>query len=379
MSAAPAIDAVIIGPAHPYRGGIADTNEAMARAFQVAGKQCAIVTFTLQYPSVLFPGKTQFSSDPKPDSLRIVRLINSLNPITWWRTARWINKHQPEVVVIRYWLPFLGPCFGFIASLIAKRTKVVGLCDNVIPHEHRAMDQRFTSYFMSKCDAFMALSKAVKSDLDTLSDKPNTYFPHPINDQLGPLVPKAKARERLGLDAAGKYILFFGFVRHYKGLDLLLRAMAESSIPADVKLIIAGEFYDDPATYHQLIDQLKLNDRVVLRNDFIPSEEVPNYFCAADLVTQTYRTATQSGITQMALHFEVPALVTRVGGLDEFVDEGKTGLFASTEPASIAASIAQFFQSDASEMQRHIQAAKKSYAWSSFVDHFYKFVATLKA
>jgi len=365
---------VIVGPAHPFRGGIADTNEAMCRAFIQAGHETELVTFTVQYPSMFFPGKTQFSNDQAPDGMKINRWIHSFNPFNWTGATQKILKLNPDVVIIRYWLPLMAPCLGSIALLLGKKVKIIGLTDNVIPHEKRMLDKLFTTYFMLGCDAFLALSKSVKKDIESLTDKPSSYFPHPINDQLGELIPKSESRQRLNLDQSGKYLLFFGFIRKYKGLDLLLEAMGDRRLAElNIKLIVAGESYESMDEYHQIIEKHGMKERVVLRNDFIPSEEVAAYFCAADLVTQTYRSATQSGITQMALHFNVPALITKVGGLDEFLIEGKTGLFSTVDPNNIADQIVRFFELDAMQFETSIKEEKKRFSWSAFVDHFNSF------
>ena len=365
---------VIVGPAHPFRGGIADTNEAMCRAFIQAGHETELVTFTVQYPSMFFPGKTQFSNDQAPDGMKINRWIHSFNPFNWTGATQKILKLNPDVVIIRYWLPLMAPCLGSIALLLGKKVKIIGLTDNVIPHEKRMLDKLFTTYFMLGCDAFLALSKSVKKDIESLTDKPSSFFPHPINDQLGELIPKSEARQRLNLDQSGKYLLFFGFIRKYKGLDLLLEAMGDRRLAElNIMLIVAGESYESMDEYHQIIEKHGMKERVVLRNDFIPSEEVAAYFCAADLVTQTYRSATQSGISQMALHFNVPALITKVGGLDEFLIEGKTGLFSTVDPNNIADQIVRFFELDAMQFETSIKEEKKRFSWSAFVDHFNSF------
>lgn len=367
---------IIIGPAHPYRGGIADTNEAMCRAFIRAGHDAEIITFSMQYPEFLFPGKTQYSTDPAPGDLKISRMINSLNPFNWISVASKIKSRKADVVIIRYWLPLMSPALGSIAHLIKGRVKVVGMTDNVIPHEKRALDSLFTKYFMSGCHAFMALSKSVKRDLESLTKKPSDYFPHPINDQLGDIVSKTEARQKLGLDLDQQYLLFFGFVRKYKGLDLLLNAMAEPALNSlHLKLIVAGEFYEDEAFYRDEINRLGLTDQVIIISDFIPASDVGLYFCACDLVSQTYRSATQSGITQMALHFEKPVLVTRVGGLDEFVFDNETGYFADVDAQSIAASIAKFFDGDTERMHESIKAQKGRFSWDEFVSRFETFVS----
>jgi len=365
---------VIIGPAHPFRGGIADTNEAMARAFQRDGNEVTLVTFTVQYPDLLFPGKTQYSTDPAPAGLDIRRWIHSFNPFNWIAAARKIKGLNPDVVIIRYWLPFLAPCFGSIARLLPKRIKIIGLTDNVIPHEKRFMDALFTWYFMGGCNGFMALSSSVLKDLNALSKLPSTYFPHPINDQLPAPIDKQVARERLQLDAKGIYLLFFGFIRKYKGLDLLLEALGDERLASKgVQLIVAGESYGSMDEYFTIIERHKMEDRVVLKTEFIPSEDIGLYFSAADLVTQTYRTATQSGITQMALHFDRPALITRVGGLDEIIVEGRTGLFSTTDPADIAKQIDFFLTQDQNAYTDAIKVEKKRFSWDAFVGHFNTF------
>ncbi|MEX2596823.1 MAG: glycosyltransferase [Salibacteraceae bacterium] len=362
---------VVLGPAHPFRGGIADTNEAMARAFKNQGHSVDLITFSVQYPSFLFPGKSQFSDEPAPKELKIHRWMHSMNPFSWIKTAIKINKMKPDVVIIRYWLPLMAPCLGTIAWLLNGSVKVIGLTDNVIPHEKRALDKALTKYFMAHCDAFMALSKAVEDDLKSLTDKPTSYFPHPINDQLGTPVEITEAKLHLGLKAEDTFLLFFGFIRRYKGLDLLLEAMADERIKAlGLKLIIAGESYESMDLYSLIIDKHKLNDNVILQNKFIPASEVPYYFGATDLVTQTYRSATQSGITQMALHFEVPALITKVGGLNEFIVEGRTGLFCEPNPESIANAILEFFAMDHEPFKKAIREEKQRFSWNAFVDHF---------
>lgn len=361
----------ILGPAYPFRGGIADTNEALARAMQKAGWNVQLITFTLQYPSFLFPGETQYKEGPAPKGLNIKRMISSVNPLTWFNTAKYINLQKPDLVVIRYWLPFMAPCLGLIARL--SRFQVVGITDNVIPHESSILHALFTPFFLSSCDKLMALSESVEQDLKSLSNKPTTFYPHPINDQFDPKIPKAEARKRLNLQDSDRIILFFGFVRKYKGLDLLIDSMAQKAFPQNVKLIIAGEFYDNPEEYNQLIERYNLADRVIVHNRFISDEDIPAFFCAADLVTQTYRTATQSGITQMALHYEIPVLVTRVGGLDEFVEEGKTGLFAEVEASDIAKKIRSFFDADQMDMVENIRLTKEKYSWDTFVHQLNQF------
>ncbi|MCI0750937.1 MAG: glycosyltransferase, partial [Flammeovirgaceae bacterium] len=265
---------LILGPAFPYRGGIADTNEALCRALLRIHHDSSIITFTFQYPSFLFPGKTQYSVEPAPPGLTISRLINSINPFNWIGVAKKINELQPDLIVIRYWIPFLAPCFGTIARLLRKKIEVVGLCDNIIPHEPRFYDPYLTRYFINSCNKFITLSQTVYHELRTFTKKPCVVIPHPINDQLEKKVDKPEARKKLGLDEEGEYVLFFGLVRKYKGLDLLMAALNDEQLRSrNVKLIIAGEFYDDPEIYLRMIRQSKLEDHVLIHNQFIAASD----------------------------------------------------------------------------------------------------------
>ncbi len=361
---------LIIGPAYPYRGGIADTNESLCRALLARGEDASIITFTVQYPEYLFPGKTQFSSEQKPGDLSIIRMINSINPVNWLTTARKINKINPDIVVFRYWIPFLSPALGTIARFLKKDIIKIALCDNVIPHEHFTGSNILTSYFIKSFDGFVTLSKAVLKELDQFTGKPRIYFPHPINDNLGEKIDRNEARKFLKLNPDGRYILFFGLVRKYKGLDLLLKAMGDDAIEkSNVKLIVAGEFYDSPEDYYDIIDEYNISDRVIIRNEFIPATEIKYYFSAVDLVTQTYHTASQSGVTQIAYNFDCPILVTDVGGLSETVLHNKTGYVTSKEPREIAKYIVDFFENKRySLFSENIKAEKSKYSWDAFAE-----------
>lgn len=363
---------IIVGPAFPLRGGIANFNEALCRAMNKAGFDTSIYSFSLQYPGFLFPGKTQYDTGSGPTDIQIHTRINSINPFNWLKVASEIRAEKPDLVIFRYWLPFMGPCLGTIARRVKKggKTKVIAITDNVIPHEKRPGDSAFTRYFIKQCDGFIAMSRAVLNELSafTQSDK-KVFLPHPIYDIFGEKLAKDKALEHLGLNKNDKHILFFGFIRKYKGLDLLLNAMADERLKAmDIKLIIAGEYYEDPAYYEQIIAEKGLKNKVILRTEYIPSEQVRYYFCAADLVAQPYRTATQSGVTQIAYHFERPMLVTDVGGLAEIVPNNKVGYVTEVDPRSIANAIHDFYSSD-KEMAFSTATAeeKKRFQWSSFV------------
>ncbi|RFM25611.1 glycosyltransferase [Deminuibacter soli] len=362
---------VIISPAHPLRGGIAASGERLARQLQQDGHQVTIFTFSLQYPGFMFPGTTQYSSEPAPAGLNIRVCINSINPFNWISTGLQLKRLRPDVIIVRYWLPLMGPCLGTILRIARsnRHTKVVCLADNVKPHEKRAGDKPFTRYFMQPVDAFVTMSDKVLRDLREFTQKKAALVNHPIYDQFGELLPKTQAREHLQLDANDKIILFFGFIRQYKGLDLLLRAMATDAVRnAGIKLLVAGEFYDDANTYHQLISELNIGDRVLLHTDFIPDSEVKYYLCATDFVAQPYRNATQSGVTPLAYHFEKPMLVTNVGGLPDTVPDGKVGVVTAPEPLAIANGILRLYQLGEQHFLPYLKEEKKKYSWKTLAD-----------
>jgi len=339
----------------------------MAEVLQQQGHEVTIYSFSLQYPSFLFPGKSQFTDEPAPAHLNIKTVINSINPINWLKVGNMIAKAGPDLVIVRYWLPFMGPGLGTILRRIKKNrhSRILCIADNVIPHEHRPGDKQFTQYFLKPVDTFITMSKDVLRDLKSFTHKTSIFTPHPLYDNYGMPLSKEVARGKLGLAPDGRYLLFFGFIRKYKGLDLLLEAMKDQRIKAaGIQLIIAGEFYDDRAAYEPLLTELK--DSVKLFTDFIPNEEVRYYFSAADLVVQPYRTATQSGITQVAYHFEKPMIVTNVGGLHEVVPDGKTGFVTTTQPEKIADAVIRFFNDPITDLQQNLLAEKKKYSWEVF-------------
>ena len=361
---------VIIGPAHPLRGGLATFDQRLAHALQDQGHKVMICSFSLQYPSFLFPGTSQFTDEPAPEGLDIRSWINSVNPLNWIRVGNRLKNMRPDLVIVRYWLPFMGPALGTILRRVRanRHTRILCIADNINPHEKRPGDKQFTAYFMKPVDAFVTMSRQVLSDLQQLSSKPAAFSPHPLYDNFGPGVSKEEACRRLGLDAQQRYLLFFGFIRRYKGLDLLLEAMADPRIrDMGLKLLVAGEFYEDRAPYDALIERLGLQDQLQLCTDFVPNSEVRYYFSAADLVVQPYKNATQSGITQVAYHFEKPMVVTNVGGLAEHVPDGKVGLVTEPRPEAIADAIVRFYEQPIEGLARQLQEQKKLYSWETFI------------
>lgn len=362
---------IIIGPAHPYRGGIANFNNSLAKAYKENGDDVQVFSFKLQYPSFLFPGKTQYEDSDPPKDIKIRSIINSISPWNWFNVVRAINKENPDYLVIRYWLPFMAPCLGTIARLVNSNIKILAITDNIIPHEKRFGDFSLTKYFVKSCDAFLTLSASVLDDLlKFTTSKEKIFIPHPIYDQFGEKIEKNTALANLDLNSEDKHLLFFGFVRKYKGLDLMLHAMSDKRVKElGVKLIVAGEFYDNIEDYTSLINELDIESNVILRSDFIDESDVKNYFCASDMITQTYRTATQSGVTQIAYHFERPMLVTNVGGLAEIVPNNKVGYVTTQNPDDIADAIIDFYSNNREEeFVNNVCVEKSRFSWQSLID-----------
>ena len=364
---------VIVGPAHPLRGGGMSTfNERLAKAYGDRGDDVEVFSFSLQYPSFLFPGKSQFTDEPAPQGLRIRSTINSINPLSWVRTGNIIRKFSPDLVIFRYWIPFMGPALGTIARRIRKNklTRIIAITDNVIPHEHRPGDRAFTKYFLKPVHAFLTMSQAVMNDLNLFdTQKPRALCLHPLYDNYGEPLSRSRALELLHLLPENKYILFFGLVRKYKGLDILLQALASPILDhLPIKLIVAGEFYDDVESYRNMVEDLGLKAKVIMPNTFIPNAEVVRYFSAADLVVQPYRDATQSGVTQVAYHFDKPMIVSNVGALPEMVPDGKAGYVVAPEAAAIAEAIRKYFDGNMeATFTEGVKSEKKKYSWEVFL------------
>ena len=369
---------VIIGPAHPLRGGLATFNQRLAKEFITEGHDCSIYSFSLQYPAFIFPGTTQYTDEPAPENLTIRTVINSVNPFNWIKIGNRLKKERPDIIIVRFWLPLMGPALGTILRRVRKNkhTKIVCIADNVIPHEKRFGDKPFTKYFLKSCDAFITMSEKVMSDLrlfvpkDSFGEKtkPAQLVSHPLYDNFGAILSKQEARNKLKINNSELIILFFGFIRKYKGLDLLLEAMADERIKkAGIKLLVAGEFYEDEKPFHEQIEKLGIKDQLILRTDFIPDSEVKYYLCGADAVIQPYRNATQSGVTPLAYHFEKPMVVTNVGGLPTLVPHEKVGLVVEPNPTGIAEGILRFYQLGEDYFIPHLRKEKQKYSWANLV------------
>ncbi|HRO84290.1 MAG TPA: glycosyltransferase [Niabella sp.] len=364
---------IILGPGYPLRGGGLTTfNHRLCKEFQAMGHDCEIWSFSLQYPSILFPGKTQFSEEPAPEGINIQSKINSINPLNWFKTGNQLRKEKPDVVVVRYWLPFMGPALGTILRRVKKNkhTKVICIADNVIPHEKRPGDSLFTKYFIKACDGFITMSEKVMSDLRKFDKlKPASLVQHPLYDNFGDIISKEAARTHLRLPMDEKIILFFGFIRKYKGLDQLLEAFAEIKPQiSNLKLLVAGEFYEDEKPYQDLIGKLNIKDDLILHTHFINDSEVKYYLCASDVLVQPYKNATQSGVTPLAYYFEKPMIVTNVGGLAALVPNEKCGIVTEPNPESIAAGIRKFYELGEEHFIPHLRSEKKKYSWSNIVN-----------
>ena len=368
----------ILGTAWPYRGGLAAFNERLARQFVSEGDEVEVLTFTMQYPDFLFPGKTQYSDSPKPADLSICRTMNSIDPASWVRTANRIAALKLDLLVVKFWTPQMAPCLGSIARFARKQgVKVVSVLDNVIPHEKHFYDATLVRYFINSVDGFVAMSESVRQDcLKFLPSERHSCVllsPHPLYDNFGASVNRDEACRMLDLPADKTLLLFFGFIRDYKGLDLLLKAYAKALVGhPDLRLVVAGEFYNNAQQYKDLEQALGLAGKVIWRSDFIPDDTVRIYFSASDLVVQPYKSATQSGVTQIAYHFEKPMLVTDVGGLAEIVPDGRVGYVCRVDEDDIAAAIGRFAGMDTAQREAafagNIKAEKRKYAWSTMTD-----------
>lgn len=369
---------VILGTAWPYRGGLAAFNERLAKQFVTEGHDVEVVTFTLQYPSFLFPGKTQYSNEIAPEGLKIVQEINSCNPWSWIKVGRRLKNEVPDLVISCYWMAFFAPCYGIIEKIVRSngKTKCIALVHNMIPHEPSVLDKLLAPFYVKQNDGFVALSDSVVKDIASLDkeNKPKTFSPHPVYDHYGDKMDKKEACKALGLDEEKNYMLFFGLVRAYKGLDWLLDAFGKvKGELTNLQLIIAGEFYEDEEKYRKQILDKGLTSRVILKNEFIADADLRKYFGAADLIVQPYKTATQSGVTQVAFHFEKPCLVTNVGGLGEIIHHGKMGYAVEPRVEAIAASLLDYYQNDRQEaFTRYLIKEKELYGWNIMAQAFYR-------
>ena len=343
-------------------------------SLRARGHETHAVTFTRQYPKLLFPGRTQFETGAEPE--RVVpaeRLIDSVNPVSWYGTARRIARDGTDVAIFKYWMPFFAPAFGTIARLLARRgIKPVVVVDNALPHERRPGDFALGRYFFRSMAGCVVMSDAVSRDMDRLGVTAQREFAaHPVYDVFGKSEDRAGAREALGLPADAPVLLFFGFVRRYKGLHVLLDSMAQvvEKLP-EVRLVIAGEFYDDERPYREKIATTGLAGHVIVHPRYVPKDEVALYFAAADVVVQPYVSATQSGVAQVAFQFDKPLITTDVGGLGEVVPHEIAGLIVPPEDSgALAEAIQRFFAEDlARNLSEGVRRHKQKFGWDRLLD-----------
>ena len=368
---------IILSTAYPLRGGIAHFVGLLYKQL-LQENEVKVITFKRQYPSILFPGKSQLETGDTTEKIDSEILVDSVNPLNWIKVGLKIKKEKPDLLIFKYWMPFFAPCFGTISRIAKKNsvTKVLTICDNVIPHERKPGDIVFTKYFFKAVDYFVLLSEKVRKDLLSINTaSKNRILPHPIYSNFGLPIDKHEARNHLKLKD-GKLILFFGFIRDYKGLDILFNSLNILKNEIDLKLIVAGEFYSNREKYLKLADDLELKENLLLFTDFIPTSEVKYYFSAADCVILPYRDATQSGIVQIAMNFRKPVIAANVGGLGEVIGDGKTGFIVEKEnPEALANAIKKFYlENKEEEFIKNISAEVEKYSWKSFVNGIYQLV-----
>lgn len=363
---------------YPFRGGIAQFNASLFREFEKAGHTTQAFTFTTQYPQFLFPGETQFVQENDiVDKIDSQRILSTANPFTWCSAAKKIRKTNPDLLIMKYWMSYFGPSLGFVAGKMNKDTKVLTILDNVIPHEKKFFDSAFTRYFLKKNHAFIAMSEKVKNDLLTfLPEAKCELLPHPLYNHFGDIQDKTKAKETLGIEPNKKTLLFFGFIRDYKGLDILIESFGE--LDKSYQLLVAGEVYGNFSKYDELINKNPNKENIHKHIKYISDNEVSTYFSASDICVLPYKSATQSGITGISFHFETPMIATDVGGLAEIISHEKTGLICELPNANcLAKSIKSYFEDYKQEgFVENIKKLKQELSWEVFADKILEFCKT---
>jgi glycosyltransferase involved in cell wall biosynthesis len=369
---------VILSTFYPFRGGIAQFNASIFRCFE-KNHSVKAINFKRQYPNILFPGKSQYvDKDDVADAIPSVALLDSINPITFRKTAREINNFEPDLIISRFWMSFFGPALGTVLKKTNKEAIRIAILDNVIPHEGRFFDKPATKYFLNRNDGFVVMSDKVLNDL--LSLKPDAKYlriDHPVYDHFGEHKDREETLTKYGLSVDKKYVLFFGFIRDYKGLDLLIEAM--SHLDESIELLIAGEVYGSFDRYDKMLETSTAKDRIHLFTRYVSDSEVSDFFSMSDACILPYKDATQSGITAISNHFNLPIIATDVGGLKEKIEHEKTGLIVEKpEPELIAKSIAHYFQNDLKAgMSENIEIEKKKHSWEGFTEKLIEFSQTL--
>jgi glycosyltransferase involved in cell wall biosynthesis len=368
----------ILSAFYPFRGGIAQFSANLYRALEKKHEVKAH-TFKRQYPSFLFPGKTQYTTEEdKPDKISATRLLDTINPWSYLRTSKAVNQNNPEIFITNYWMTFFALAMGSVTKRVKKDVKKITILHNLIPHEKRFFDTIANRFFLKSNDGYVVMSDVVLKDL--LSMKPDANYlriDHPVYDHFGDKLDQTEAQTKLGIDSSKRTILFFGIIRDYKGLDLLLHAM--NLLDESYQLVIAGEVYGSFDKYQQIITNSSAKKRVFVFDKYIGDSEVPTFFSAADVCILPYRTATQSGITSIAFHFDLPLIATDVGGLKETIHHMKTGIIVNTPSVEeIATAIQQYFsQNNKAVFSEHIRNEKAKRSWDNFADEILTFSESL--
>ena len=370
------VDYLIIGPAHPYRGGIAETNHELALGFKKNGKKVQIWTFTKLYFNFLFPGKTQFTNQSAPKNLDIKRVVHAYSPFQWNNIIKKIKILNPKNIIFRYYTPFLALCYGYLARNISSKINCIGMVDNWIPHENTFLDSYLSNFFGSACSSFVTLSKSVAYEIEHNFNKPILKGFHPINEFLPKPISKNIARKNLNLSNDLEYILFFGLVRKYKGLDLLIDAFSIlHKKNSNAQLLIVGEFYEQKNKYLRQINKLGLENKITLYPEFINSIKARDFFCAADCVAQPYRSASQSGVTPVSYHYGLPILVTKIDGLSSPIQNDESGVITEIDSSSIAKGLSKILKPDENiNYRKKIKSSLPNYSWKKFIQEIINFI-----
>jgi len=364
---------------YPFRGGIAQFNASLYEELQKEHEVKAF-TFKRQYPDILFPGETQYVTETdKAIMVPSIEVLDTINPFSYYKTARLINEFEPDLLVMKYWMSFFGPSLGTVAKKMRPKTKVITILDNVLPHERKIIDKPFTNYFLKHNDGFIAMSESVKKDLLSVSKTPPKVMlaEHPDYDHFGAIISKTQAQKILGLDPSKKTLLFFGFIREYKGLDLLIKAF--DLLDDSYQLVIAGECYGSFDGYQKLIDQSTRKNDIIVYTKYINDTEVYAYFCGADVCILPYKSATQSGITSISHHFNRPIIATNVGGLQETIHHEQNGLIVDEiSENAIANTIRYYFDNHLqTAFESNLEKSKEDKSWANFAKKLVEFSKSL--
>ena len=359
---------VVIGPYFPFRGGIADTNQELCNALLESGHSVEIINFKLQYPSVLFPGKTQLSKKISGKIINSKKIINSINVLNWFKCAKKINDLKPEIVISTYWTSFMSPCLSIINRKLKKKIIKIGIIHNAYPHEKILLQKAFFKIYLNSITKYYTLSKNVFKQIKLINkEKKGIELFHPIPKKFGESVSVKFAKEKLGLKKGFKYLLFFGLIREYKGLDILIIAM-KKIIKHDnkIKLLVIGENYGSVEKYKNLAIKEKVYDNIHFNNKFVDDDEIKYWFCSAKLIIQPYKRASQSGITPMAIQFEIPSVCSNIDGLSEHITESKDGFLSNPNPRDLADKILFALNFDLDLIKKELSIKKKKYSWNKF-------------